>query len=92
MAEVLQKNKLAEAECELETGKEISDELVADSSKGVQAALNLLNIVGQNGADQDCPVFLPLLDGQVIVGEFEGGGEKFSVIGKPTGKAPDTRG
>jgi len=37
-------------------------------------------------------VFLPLLDGQVIVGEFRQGKEFFSVIGKPTGKAPDTRG
>jgi len=92
IAEVLEKNKLAEQECELETGKDISDDLVKDSSKGVQAALNLLNIVGQNAENQDNPVFLPLLDGQVIVGEFRQGKEFFSVIGKPTGKAPDTRG
>jgi len=92
IAEVLEKNKMAEAECEAETGKDISDELVKNSSKGVQAAINLLNIVSQNAADQDCPVFLPLLDGQVIVGEWRGGNEVFHVIGKPTGKPPDTRG
>ena len=92
MDEVHAKNKLAEAECEIETGTEISDDLVKDSSKGVRAALNLLNIVAQNAADQDHPVFLPLLDGQVIVAEFRGGREHFTVIGESTGKAPDTRG
>ena len=46
-----------------------------------------------NAADQDAPVFLPLLDGQVIVGEFTKlGTEMFNVIGKPTGKPPNTAG
>lgn len=93
MAEVLEMNKKAEAECELESEMEICDDLVSDSSKGVRAALRLLNIVGmKNSADQDHPVFLPLLDGQVIVGEFHGGKECFRVIGTPSGGPSNTKG
>jgi len=92
MEEVLKKNKIAEAECEEEAGIEICDDLVKDSSKGVLAALKLLNIVGKNAQDQDNPVFLPLLDGQIIVGEFRGEQECFHVIGTPTHGPANTKG
>lgn len=93
MDDVFAANKKAELECEAETGVQISDDLVEKSQAGVTAALKLLNIVGMNAADQDAPVFLPLLDGQVIVGQFTKlGTEMFHVIGKPTGKPPNTAG
>ena len=60
----------------------IDDAMVANSCDGVDSALKLLNIVGQNAKDQDNPVFLPLRDGLVIVGEFnEDKTEQFHAIG-----------
>jgi len=84
MDDVLKANKKAEAEFEAETGKDIADSLVQDSADGVHAALKLLNIVGgKNSKDQDHPIFLPLHDGLVIVGQFTiDGHESFHVTGK----------
>lgn len=93
MDDVLAKNKAAEAEFEKETGKEIDDSVVDDSAGGADAALRLLNIVGQNAKEQDAPVFLPLRDGRVIVGQFAPDGkESFHAIGTASTKAASTLG
>merc|ERR1712087_817068 len=65
-SEVLRKNLLAEQEFEQDTGFDIDDRLVTNSKNGVAVALKLLNLISAAGSDQDCPVFVPLHDGDAI--------------------------
>lgn len=65
-AEVLKKNLLAEKEFEKETGIEIDDALVANSQKGVEVALRLLNKISAAASDQDNPVFIPMRNGKAV--------------------------
>ena len=91
-AQVLEKNLLAEKEFEKETGKEIDDSISGGSAESADAALKLLNIIGQNKKKQDAPVFLPLRDDRVIVAQFVDGKETFHAIGTASKKAASTLG
>lgn len=79
-AQILEKNKLAEAEFEREMQIEVDDEIVADSSKGLHVSLNLLNIISANMAEQDNPVYIAMRDGQAIECHFQDGKEHFKEV------------
>lgn len=80
LEKVLAKNKEAEAEFELEMGVEVDDDLVSRSVKGLETALQLLNVISANAAEQDNPVYLPLMDGQAIQCLFLKDKEVFSIV------------
>ncbi|KAJ1632280.1 hypothetical protein T492DRAFT_1114314 [Pavlovales sp. CCMP2436] len=77
---VIEKNKIAEAEFELEMGIEVDDELVRHSSDGLAFALQLLNVISANQKYQDNPVYLALRDAEAIQCEFYGEKEVFTVV------------
>jgi len=72
--QVLEKNLLAEAEFEKETGIEIDDKLVTDSKDGCEAGCRLLSLISKARQEakikstekQDHPVFVPIRNGSVI--------------------------
>jgi len=64
--EVLRKNLIAEHEFEKETGFDIDDDLVKNSSQGCQQGCRLLTRISSAATDQDNPVFIPIRNGKVI--------------------------
>lgn len=75
-AAVLEKNLLAEAEFEKETGMEVCDTLVKSSNEGCEQGCKLLTLISNAAKDQDNPVFVPIRNGKVIEVSIHPQGEK----------------
>jgi len=79
MEAALRENWAAQEDYFATTGEELDDLVVLASAEESRSAVQMLNEISKNSHQQRKPVFIPLLDGQVIEVHMHGYTERFAI-------------